>query len=207
MTQKQLLTRSSLAISFLFHPLIIPTWGAVLLFFGHSLMSALPIGIKWFLTGVIVLNTLVAPMLCIWLLKLFHLIPDLKLWEQRYRIIPLIIVLVSYLSCSLMLSDVMMALLLRRFLYAAMACVILVLIITPFWKISLHMTAMGGLLAFLSALNLTGLGVYSYTIVIFILLAGILASARLWLGSHNLWQVIAGFVGGYLSAATLLLLL
>lgn len=105
----------------------------------------------------------------------------------------------------MMLSDVMMAFLIRRFLFAAMGCVVLTLIITPFWKISLHMTSIGGLLALLTALNASGLGQFPYTLVLFILLAGLLGSARLWLGSHNLAQIAAGLAGGYTIALLLIL--
>ena len=139
------------------------------------------------------------------MLRAFRLIPDLRLSEPRQRLIPILIVLLSYVSCLMMLSDVMMAFLIRRFLFAAMGCVVLTLIITPFWKISLHMTSIGGLLALLTALNASGLGQFPYTLVLFILLAGLLGSARLWLGSHNLAQIAAGLAGGYTIALLLIL--
>ena len=37
------------------------------------------------------------------------------------------------------------------------------------------------------------------------LLAGLLGSARLWLGSHNLAQIAAGLAGGYTIALLLIL--
>ena len=95
--------------------------------------------------------------------------------------------------------------LIRRFLFAALGCVLLTLIVTPFWKISLHMTAAGGLLAMLFILNFSGFGQFPYTLLMFILLIGALGSARLWLGSHNLGQVMAGFGGGFLIASATIL--
>ena len=191
-TPTQSLTRLSQAISLLLHPLTIPLWAGILMLFGNTLMATMPLSIKWFFLAVLALNTLVAPALCIGLLRAFRLIPDLRLSEPRQRLIPILIVLLSYVSCLMMLSDVMMAFLIRRFLFAAMGCVVLTLIVTPFWKISLHMTSIGGLLALLTALNASGLGQFPYTLVLFILLAGLLGSARLWLGSHNLAQIAAG---------------
>ena len=177
-TPTQSLTRLSQAISLLLHPLTIPLWAGILMLFGNTLMATMPLSIKWFFLAVLALNTLVAPALCIGLLRAFRLIPDLRLSEPRQRLIPILIVLLSYVSCLMMLSDVMMAFLIRRFLFAAMGCVVLTLIITPFWKISLHMTSIGGLLALLTALNASGLGQFPYTLVLFILLAGLLGSAR-----------------------------
>ena len=158
-TPTQSLTRLSQAISLLLHPLTIPLWAGILMLFGNTLMATMPLSIKWFFLAVLALNTLVAPALCIGLLRAF-------------RLIPILIVLLSYVSCLMMLSDVMMAFLIRRFLFAAMGCVVLTLIVTPFWKISLHMTSIGGLLALLTALNASGLGQFPYTLVLFILLAG-----------------------------------
>ena len=199
-TPTQSLTRLSQAIS-----LTIPLWAGILMLFGNTLMATMPLSIKWFFLAVLALNTLVAPALCIGLLRAFRLIPDLRLSEPRQRLIPILIVLLSYVSCLMMLSDVMMAFLIRRFLFAAMGCVVLTLIVTPFWKISLHMTSIGGLLALLTALNASGLGQFPYTLVLFILLAGLLGSARLWLGSHNLAQIAAGLAGGYTIALLLIL--
>lgn len=204
-TSTQSLTRLSQAISLLLHPLTIPLWAGILMLFGNTLMATMPLSIKWFFLAVLALNTLVAPALCIGLLRAFRLIPDLRLSEPRQRLIPILIVLLSYVSCLMMLSDVMMAFLIRRFLFAAMGCVVLTLIVTPFWKISLHMTSIGGLLALLTALNASGLGQFPYTLVLFILLAGLLGSARLWLGSHNLAQIAAGLAGGYTIALLLIL--
>ena len=163
-TPTQSLTRLSQAISLLLHPLTIPLWAGILMLFGNTLMATMPLSIKWFFLAVLALNTLVAPALCIGLLRAFRLIPDLRLSEPRQRLIPILIVLLSYVSCLMMLSDVMMAFLIRRFLFAAMGCVVLTLIVTPFWKISLHMTSIGGLLALLTAQNASGLGQFPYTL-------------------------------------------
>lgn len=202
---KEWLTRLSKTISFVLHPLIVPTWAVSLLLFGHTVMSGITMRSKGFFLAIVLLNTWIIPALSIGLLRSLKLIPSLKLDEPRHRILPMIIVALSYVSCAFMLSDLMMAFLIRRFLFAAMGCVLFTLIITPFWKISLHMTAAGGLVAMLFILNLSGFGQLSYTLLAFILLTGALGSARLWLGYHNLWQVTAGFIGGFLIASTTIL--
>ncbi len=192
-----ILTRIGKAVSLLLHPLIIPLWASLLILFGNTLISSMPLGIKWFLLSVLTLNTLVAPAFCIGLLRIFRFIPDLKLSEPRQRLIPILIVLLGYVSCLAMLSDVAIAFLIRRFIFAAVGCAVLTLIITPFWKISLHMTSIGGLLALLTILNSSGLGHLPYMLALTVLLAGPLSSARILLGGHNFAQIIAGIVGGY----------
>lgn len=196
-----LLTRLSKTISYALHPLVIPTIAVILLLSGGTLLGGLPLRSKGFLVGIVLLTTLVIPALSIALLRTLRLIPDLQLNEPRYRILPLLIVAVGYVACSLMFSQLAIAFLIRRFLLAALGCILLALAVTPFWKISLHMIAMGGLLAVLSLINFSNFGHLPYTLLVFIVLAGLLGSARLWLGSHNLLQVAAGVFGGFLVAA------
>jgi membrane-associated phospholipid phosphatase len=72
--------------------------------------------------------------------------------------------------------------------------------ITRSWKISIHMVGIGGLLGAVLALT-----TYHYPMDALILLcsiiliAGGLASARLWLGAHTKGQVYAGFAVGFCS--------
>ena len=202
---EQTLNRLSRCISMILHPLTIPMWAGIILLFGNTLMASMPINIKWFFLAVLALNTWGIPAFCIGMLRMFHLIPDLRLIEPRQRLIPMLIVLLGYVSCLMMLSDVMTAFLIRRFLVAAIGCALIGLIITPFWKISLHMISMGGLLALLCALQTAGLGQLYPLLLIFILLTGLLGSARLWFGSHNLAQVAAGFVTGFTVALLLII--
>ena len=72
----------------------------------------------------------------------------------------------------------------------------LALLVTPFWKISLHLICMGGVTAMFTLLSVAGAGQHFWALVVSILLSGALASARLHLGSHNPWQVAAGYFSG-----------
>ena len=65
------------------------------------------------------------------------------------------------------------------------------------WKISLHLTGMGAVVALLVVMNVVGVGNMLVPLMVAILCAGALASARLYLGCHNGWQVLAGFCGGF----------
>ncbi len=46
-------------------------------------------------------------------------------------------------------------------------------------------------------MNVVGVGNMLVPLMVAILCAGALASARLYLGCHNGWQVLAGFCGGF----------
>ena len=52
-------------------------------------------------------------------------------------------------------------------------------------------------LPLLVVMNVVGVGNMLVPLMVAILCAGALASARLYLGCHNGWQVLAGFCGGF----------
>ena len=189
--------RAGQSLSMVLHPFLIPTYAMLILLFGGTVLSHIPFSLKGFFMAIIVTNTVLLPAVAIWILKLFGLLRSLSLRERSDRIVPIAIVALSYFLCAMMLSGVTGAFLLRRFLFAAMACVLLAFFVNFYWKISLHMIAMGGLVAMLVLMNVSGFGQLPATTLLVLVLAGALGSARLGLGSHNLAQVAAGFFGGF----------
>ena len=191
--------RLSRAISYALHPLIVPTIAALLLLFGPTVMSNLPAEARWFIAAVVLLNTLILPAFSLAVLKLFGGLSDLRLQSQRQRMLPMGIVAVCYMLCILSFRQMTVAFLVDRFLIAALCCVVIAFVVNLYWKISLHMTAAGGLLGMMIVMNYTGL--------VLTVLTGALGSARLQLGSHSLAQVGAGAAAGVaVTAATVLLI-
>lgn len=201
--------RLSRIISVVLHPFIIPTLAVVLLLFGPTFMAQLqlPIQVNLFLIGVVILYTLLLPLFSIGVLRWFKLIPDTALRTPRERILPMAVLIVCYGLCIVTLGDKSYAFLITRFLIAALCCLIVTFVINFYWKISLHMTAMGGMLGMIFVLCYTGLAHLQYGLILGLLLAGGLGSARLYLGSHNIGQVAAGTACGILIATGVILFL
>ena len=67
------------------------------------------------------------------------------------------------------------------------------------WKISAHAAGVSGLLALLLAIHNLGLEAFGLlgTICVTILLCGCVCTSRLLLDRHNIWQVLAGVVNGF----------
>ena len=80
---------------------------------------------------------------------------------------------------------------------AAACCEVMCLVVSRYWKISLHLTGMGAVVALFVVMNILGVGNMTVPLMVAILLSGALASARLYLGCHNGRQVLAGFCGGF----------
>ena len=66
-----------------------------------------------------------------------------------------------------------------------------------FKQLGRHWAACLAVVALLVVMNVVGVGNMLVPLMVAILCAGALASARLYLGCHNGWQVLAGFCGGF----------
>jgi hypothetical protein len=95
-----------------------------------------------------------------------------------------------------MLSNILLYTpILKAEILGAILIVLLAGIISRFWKISLHLLAIGGVVGIFIALQLMEGGVL-YLLLIFILLSGILGVARIKQKAHNHTQVYVGFLLG-----------
>lgn len=196
---KNRLERAAGIYSYILHPFFMPVVGTFLILFGNTFISLLPLHLKYYLLATVSLFTIGIPAIGILSLRKLGIISSLSLSSRNDRIVPLIIVAIGYMLCAYILSDYLIIQLIHRILFAALASVAICFIVNFYWKISLHMTAMGGVVGMLLSINLLGYGTMNSMLLLFILLAGLLGSARLYLGRHNIWQILAGFTVGLLT--------
>lgn len=122
--------------------------------------------------------------------------------------LPFLLITIYYgVSAYLIVDKIPVNDVVRIILYAITAEILLLTVITLFWKISAHAIAIGGVLGFLCALNLTlPASELMVPVVAIALISGIIMSARLYLNSHNPPQVYSGaFLGFIVSFATILI--
>ncbi len=193
-------TRLSRALSWLLHPFVVPLYVLGFMLLTDGFLSRLPASIKSYLAWIVVLYAAIVPMLSIAFMRGLGLLKNFGLHSQRSRLLPLLVGAISYVLCAITLSDVAVATIIRKFVLAAACCEVLALVVTPFWKISLHLICMGGVTAVFTLLSVAGAGQHFWALVATILLSGALASARLHLGAHNPSQIAVGYFGGLVVA-------
>ena len=200
-------TRLSRALSWLLHPFVVPLYVLGFMLLTDGFLSRLPASIKSYLAWIVVLYAAIVPMLSIAFMRGLGLLKNFGLHSQRSRLLPLLVGAISYVLCAITLSDVAVATIIRKFVLAAACCEVLALIVTPFWKISLHLICMGGVTAVFTLLSVAGAGQHFWALVATILLSGALASARLHLGAHNPSQIAVGYFGGLVVAMLVMIYL
>ena len=192
------MTLLSRIVSYLLHPLAIPTYGALTLMFLSDQMAGIDTMIKLYFVSIVVLGTALFPLAAITMMRAFALIPDYSLSGQNDRRLPMLLMIVCYIACLFMLREVPVTFLLRKFILAALACVVAALVTNSFWKISLHMIAFGGYTALVLVTTFAGMSHSLPLVVATFVLGGALASARLYLGQHNPAQIGVGYLTGIL---------
>ncbi len=193
-------------ISAVFLPFVVPFYGVLLVLFGDTVMAGIPTQLKWYFVAVVALCICVVPAMTVLVLNHFGYV-KLMLNDRRERLFPMLVTALCYGVCLSMLWNVSVAFLIRKMLWAGLSAITVCLIVTQFWKISMHTTAMGGITAVIMLLNFSGFGHLTGALVACILISGLVASARLYLGCHTAAQVTAGFFCGFVVAALAFLLI
>ncbi len=199
-TKIRILDELAKFISTMLSPLLTPTYSTLMaLSISPKVLDVT--GARFKLLLIVFALTCIFPMITIAVLHNFKLIKDKRLISRNERLIPYITGTIYYAVAVYHAAySHEPTWLVMFFLGGAMACLIST-IVNFWWKISAHMAGVGGLLALLWQIDAMELEVISRPwmvayILIAIILAGVLGSARLILKRHTLPQVLAGFLNG-----------
>lgn len=207
LTANEHLSRIAQGLSMALHPFLIPLYLLLVLFLSGSIYSYYPWSVKAYLVGVVLLFSWVVPGISILILRHFGLLDNLRITERRERIIPLLVGAISYLICALVFARIPSTLLIHKMMIGATGCCLFALITTLHWKVSLHLTCLGGATAAIAILGIASVGEMTLPLILAILSSGLLASARLYLGHHTGLQILVGYGCGFALMSLALLLL
>ncbi len=200
-------SRIASLLSWILVPLMMPVYATMLLF-GLSPLAAAPFGTKTVVTLIILAINVALPMMLVYLLKLFGIVRDVGLNERKERLIPYIITMVALSGSAWFMASKGAPLWIVMFYAGGAAAAFVNFVVNFRWKISAHAAGIAGVVAMLVRMRMEWLpsdGIFVWTIV-WVLLAGILGSARVWLGRHTAWQVLAGYAVGFLGVYLLTML-
>ena len=151
----------------------------------------------WKLLGITFTITCLIPAIVILLMKRWHLINSIEMEERDDRPAPLFIMVLFLYTTLTLFNKINDFKIYSFYLTSVIVVTALAFIISFFWKISLHTLGWGNLVACLFIMTKASLQTYFYYFIASILLAGIVAAARLKLKSHDSTQIYAGFAMGF----------
>jgi len=196
MLKNKILSTTAQFTSIVFHPLLIPTIGFLLLFNSGFYFAILPWSVKKFIMLVVFISTCVLPALSIGLLSLNPKF-DMNMVKNSDRVLPLMLSSVFYYLGYQILQRLPIFPIYNFFILASILVQIALLVISLKWKISAHSAAIGGLVGGFFGLSFRLQENPILILVILIMIAGLVGTARLILEKHNSSQVYAGFLLGF----------
>jgi len=197
MNSNKILLQAARVTSIVFHPLLIPTLGFLLLFNSGLYFTLIPLSLKKMLLLIVLLSTCIFPALSIGLLGLSSKF-DLNMDKNTDRVLPLVLSSIFYYSGYLILQRLPIFPIYSFFLVASILVQIALLLISLGWKISTHSAAIGGLLGGFLALSYLFQENPLLILISLVLIAGMVGTSRLILEKHTNSQVYAGFFLGFL---------
>jgi hypothetical protein len=186
-------------ISFVLHPLFIPSYIMAFLVYIHPYAFAgTNERLKLFRFLSVVFITTFLPAFSIFLMKQLGFIQSIFLRTQKDRIIPYIVSMIFYfwawyVSKNLHDDSALIAMLLATFI----GC-IAGMMANIYFKISMHGIAMGTLFAFFVWLAFNGTVSLGPWLAIATFIAGLVCTARFMVSDHSSFEIYAGFFTGLL---------
>lgn len=186
-------------VSAVFSPLLVPTYGMILAAF-LTILRLLPSNLLWTAIAITFVITCLLPVSVILALYRTGVIKDAALNERSERYIPYAMVMLCYLGCGLFFYKANAPFWLPMFFVGGACATLINTIVNRWWKISAHGAAMGGLVALIFRVVASHYALYNMNVWLsaVIISAGLVMTARVYLGRHTLWQVLAGCANGFL---------
>lgn len=185
--------------SAIFTPFSIP-FLAFLMLFLFSYLRITPMKYKLFVLGFIYCFTILMPTVTIFLFRKINGFARHELSERKKRYVPILLTIISYAFCLLLMRQQRLLWYMTAIILVFLLISIICMIVNMKWKLSEHMAGIGGVIGGLVAFSeLFGYNPVGW-LCLFILIAGILGSARIVLGHHTLGEVLSGFAVGFVCA-------
>ncbi len=201
-----MLKRIASIISTLLHPMLMPTLGLLVIFSTESHITFLPYEYRRLVTIIVLISTCILPLSVIPLFIQTKIIKSIHMDSSRERIVPLLVTGIFFLIGYYFLKKFQLPAFIPLFFLGTLVALIISLSISFFWKISIHMVGIGGIIGALIALTIKYGVNTNMWLLISLGIAGILGSSRLALNAHNPKQIYTGLVIGAFSILSILML-
>lgn len=187
-------------LSVAFHPLLMPTYGLFIVFQLNTYLTyQYSAEARRFFYLLVFTFTFLAPVLVATYLVRSKQISSLEMANRKERWLPFVFTIVFYLFTYFLLRRVNAAPVFDEMILGATVSIVLSLLITFFWKISIHLVGIGGLIGIVYVMVQFLAPDAHWIIAALILIAGTIGFARIKLEAHSLPQVAAGFFVGFMS--------
>jgi membrane-associated phospholipid phosphatase len=189
----------ALIISGIFHPLLVPTLIFLVLVLKFPQFLQGNGGNAVFIIALLFLCTFMIPLLSLGIMRLTKVISSLDIPDRQERLLPFSVVSLLYMMTTYFFQT---RLVVAPFVVFSLAVItfilVLITVISFYFKISAHMAAISGILGAIAAFCFKfPINALLYPLIILVIISGAVASARLYLNAHTPEEVTGGFALGF----------
>lgn len=194
-TEEKRLLQASRVVSAVFTPFSIPFLAFLVIFF-CTYLRMMPLGYKLLVLAIVYIFTIFLPTLTIFLFRKMNGFSLRDLVERRRRYVPFLLTITSYAFGLVMMYRMNLPWYMINIIWTALVIMVICVVVNLRWKLSEHMAGagavIGGVTVFCSLFNYNPV----WLLCFFILVSGLLGSARIILKHHTLGEVLGGFFTG-----------
>lgn len=186
------------AVSLVSSPFYLSVVGLAVLF-TFSYLNQMPLIFKLIVVLTTYLLTVAMPKALISAYHRYHGWSPFELSQREKRMIPYIVSIICYFLCYYMMTFFHVPHLMGSIVVAALVVQIACAMVNVWWKISVHMAAIGAMTGGLMAFSAKFMFNPVWWLCALFLFSGLVGSARLTLRQHTLRQLNVGYIVGLLS--------
>lgn len=185
------------SIAIVFHPLMMPTFSFLLI---NAILPDLIRPLGWIMIPFLFITTFLIPLFGVSILRYSGSISSLTLENREERFLPFLFVTIFYCITTVMfVMKIEVNGTVSIILITTTLLIFILMLISLFYKISIHAAGVGGVIGFLTVLsfNHPDSGMID-VLLISIVLSGLVMSSRLYLNLHTPREILAGSILGLL---------
>jgi hypothetical protein len=199
-------TRLAKIISTLFHPLLMPTYGFLLLFISNNYIATFtPLKLKLIVLGITFVFTFILPTINALILLKAGKIRSLQMETSTERTIPYISTAFYFFALFYLFYNSEFPPFFIILILGAGLSILFTFFINFKWKISAHAVGVGGIIGAVMGISLRLMIDMRFVLMLVVLLAGFIGYARLRLNTHSPAQIYTGFLLGSVTEFLLML--
>ncbi len=187
------------ALSYLLHPILMPSYAVLLIFRLSSYYSTIvSADIRQRIFIIVAINTFAIPVAIVYFMYLRGTVKSFDMNDRAERIAPFMVTSLFYFCAYFLLRLLPLPKVFNLLLLGATTAIVVATFITIKWKISIHMIGIGGMVGGLLSISQYLSVDFTYAILAVMIAAGALSTVRLLLNTHTPIQIYSGFLLGFI---------
>jgi hypothetical protein len=193
-------------ITVIFHPLLMPLYGLLIIFSAPTLFGFIPFVQKKVIILILLTNNILLPLSLLPYLKWRKIITTWSLSDRSERIIPMALTSLFYFVTLYIVLKYRIPVFIKTVILSTALLAFAVSLINFWWKISVHSVGAGALTALIFVLSFKMHTPLTIFLIPAIIISGLVLSSRLQLNSHSPKEVWLGYLLGIAGMTSLLLI-